>query len=400
MDRITSPFASGCMQWSSSALVNLISIDQLLVLDNIISYNVFHIIEHRENIDVPLQIDAFLCKIKQDDILAALMQLLPWVCLCVASYPGHVFGGKSGLVSTVCACANDSGNFPRTSPKIKAKSTTGNFTGCLYWATAIMAFLCNILYATFSIWHTFRNKPAITFCIIQHKCSIPSDANVYKDELLTLLFVYIIIPSAVFAELLVSVVAVKFNFHDLRSLRDGQHPSWKQFLRRSIHVLALWNILIAIQLLTMIAIPNCVLLFLHPQVTILCVIMVPASLTLIVAYLLYQCQQPRKRKVCWNAKKCGHIFMQLIVVVAILGLTIALVTLYEVILLVQVQVGTGVKGLLLSLLPSFPLSALGWYLKKRSQKKAESFVNNETPPLKADEQLSMHMFENSRPLPV
>ena len=36
----------------------------------------------------------------------------------LASYPGHVFGGKSGLVSTVCACANDSGNFPRTSPNM------------------------------------------------------------------------------------------------------------------------------------------------------------------------------------------------------------------------------------------------------------------------------------------
>ena len=176
-----------------------------------------------------------------------------------------------------------------------------------------MAFLCNILHAAFSIWHTFRKKPAITSCIIQRKCSVPSDASVYKDEFLTVLFVYIIIPSAVFAELLVSVLAVKFNFHDLRSLRDGQHPSWKQFLLRSIHVLALWNILIAIQLLTMIAIPICVLLFLHPQVTILCVIvlfMVPASLTLIVAYLLYQCQQPRRRKVCWNAKKCGLIFVQ------------------------------------------------------------------------------------------
>ena len=34
----------------------------------------------------------------------------------IASYPGHVFGGKSGLVSTVCACVNDSGNFPQTSP--------------------------------------------------------------------------------------------------------------------------------------------------------------------------------------------------------------------------------------------------------------------------------------------
>ena len=38
------------------------------------------------------------------------------VILPLASYPGNVGGGKSGLVSTVCACANDSGNLPRTSP--------------------------------------------------------------------------------------------------------------------------------------------------------------------------------------------------------------------------------------------------------------------------------------------
>ena len=38
------------------------------------------------------------------------------VWLRLASYPGHVGGGKSGLVSTVYACANDSGNFSRTSP--------------------------------------------------------------------------------------------------------------------------------------------------------------------------------------------------------------------------------------------------------------------------------------------
>ena len=36
--------------------------------------------------------------------------------LTLASYPGHVGEGKSGLVSTVCACANDSGNFSPTSP--------------------------------------------------------------------------------------------------------------------------------------------------------------------------------------------------------------------------------------------------------------------------------------------
>ena len=36
--------------------------------------------------------------------------------LGLASYPGHVGGWKSGLVSTVCTCMNNSGNLPQTSP--------------------------------------------------------------------------------------------------------------------------------------------------------------------------------------------------------------------------------------------------------------------------------------------
>ena len=86
--------------------------------------------------------------------------------------------------------------------------------------------------------------------------------------------------------------------------------------------------------------------------------------------------------------------------IAILGLITTLLALYEVILLVQAQAGTGVKGLLLSLLPSFPLSAIGWYLKRRSQREAENYGERRTPGLMADEQPSMHMFENSSPLPV
>ena len=204
---------------------------------------------------------------------------------------------------------------------------------------AIVAFLCNTLYIALSIWNNFFQKwPGI--CLIHHNCSVPSDANVYKDEVLTLLAVYIIIRSAVFIEFLVCIIAVKYEFHDLRNLRHGGWcPSHKQCFLLSIHMLALWNILIAIQLLTTIATPICVLLFVHPQVTVLYTIfllMVAVSLALIVAYLL----------------------------------------------------------------PSFPLSALGWYLRRRSQKRTENNADSETPQLMVDEQLSMHTFENSRPLLV
>ena len=68
-------------QWSSSALVDLISIDQLLIMDNMISESIIHVVEHQKYMKVPLQIYNIPCDITDDDILAALMRLLPWVCI-------------------------------------------------------------------------------------------------------------------------------------------------------------------------------------------------------------------------------------------------------------------------------------------------------------------------------
>ena len=79
--------------------------------------------------------------------------------------------------------------------------------------------------------------------------------------------------------------------------------------------------------------------------------------------------------------------MQLVATLAVLGLIMTLLVLHEVMLSVQVQVGTGVKGLPLSLLPSLPLSALGWNLK-RSQKKTKKSDSSDTRQLIQEEQLS------------
>ena len=55
----------------------------------------------------------------------------------LASYPGHVGGGRNGLVSTVCACANDSGNLLRTNPimdklhvVVKRRNNQTRYTAC------------------------------------------------------------------------------------------------------------------------------------------------------------------------------------------------------------------------------------------------------------------------------
>ena len=132
---------------------------------------------------------------------------------------------------------------------------------------------------------------------------------------------------------------------------------------------------------TMIAIPLGVLLPIHPHVTIvyiMTVLLTTVGLALIVAYVLYQCRQPRMRSFQSSVKCCGSMCVYFVVITATIGLILTLLILYEVMLLVQVQIETGVKGVFLSLLPSFPLSALGWYLKKRSQRKKTSQRRSET----------------------
>ena len=68
-------------QWSRSVLLNLISEDQLLVLDNVLIERINHLIKHKRGLVVPLQIDVLHCDVTLNDILEALMQLLPWVSI-------------------------------------------------------------------------------------------------------------------------------------------------------------------------------------------------------------------------------------------------------------------------------------------------------------------------------
>ena len=68
-------------QWSRSVLLNLISDDQLLVLDNVIIKRINYVITHQAVLKVPLQIDTLHCDVTVDDILEAVMQLLPWVSI-------------------------------------------------------------------------------------------------------------------------------------------------------------------------------------------------------------------------------------------------------------------------------------------------------------------------------
>ena len=182
----------------------------------------------------------------------------------------------------------------------------------------------------------YYNHPSITSCMLQlsnYECLIPTDTSVYNDEVLTLVAKFTIVPVAVFIELLISV----YTICDVRQKYVGcRRSSLKHYL------------------------------------------LAPVGFTVIVAYMLYQCQQPRRRSFQSSVRCCGSMCVHFVAITATIGLILTLIVLYEVMLLVQVQIETGVKGIVLSLLPSLPLSALGWHLKKRSQRKKRTQRRSET----------------------
>ena len=435
-------------------------------IDNALSRVVYRETLHCSSLPVELQIDSY--DVSENELLESLIQLLCWVCtfICASKVIAcklilYLRKRQSAIVIRIVTLphiqvktylpvngkpdASDKGyvstryteskyawifrlnvflafvflniltpivlakSFSQYYSKIRANVSAEDFAKCLYQATVFASFIYNVLYTTFSIWNYFGEKdPAITACVIhfsKHPCTIPSDTRAYRDEVNTLLAKLIIIPLAIFVELLMSIYIVRCHSVIMVRRYDQRYHPLKLHMFQSFHVLALWNIMITIQLTTMTAIPLTVLLLTHPQVTILYLIyflMSFVSLTIIVAYVLYWCQQPRRRGGC---RYCGRSLVQFVVIVAILGLMISLLALYELMLLVQAHIETGVKGILLALLPSFPLPALGWYLR-RSQKRAAADADEEHMELITEQRQPSNVVENDdsnideRPLPL
>ena len=163
--------------------------------------------------------------------------------------------------------------------------------------------------------------------------------------------------------------------------------------------------MIVLQIFTMCAIPLCILLLTHPQVTFLCLsamVMTLVGLTAVVGYLMYQCQSPRRRRVCCSVRHCGSIFVHFTVIISTVGLIFSLLWVYELMLIAQAA-ETGITGIVLSLLPSLPLSALGWYVRRRYQ----SAVTNEGETSQSSEEqqptnvmIQSIEVEDENPLPL
>ena len=97
--------------------------------------------------------------------------------------------------------------------------------------------------------------------------------------------------------------------------------------------------------------------------------------------------------------------MHFTMIISAVGLIVMVIALYELMLVAQVQVETGITGIVLSLLPSLPLSALGWYVKRRYQRACVIDECGETSQSSEEQQPTNVMIQSSdtedeNPLPL
>ena len=143
-----------------------------------------------------------------------------------------------------------------------------------------------------------------------------------------------------------------------------------------IQTFVLWNILLFVHFVTMTTIPIVVFIFLAPAKTIavLATFITFILITLIVIAHVLEFVNSRRR-IRGNQPSqfcCMHQCIQLTVIVAISALVIVVLVVYHTVLVNGTDIHrSGVYGIVWSLLPSFILSLVGWYMKWKFSQQQE-----------------------------
>lgn len=254
-----------------------------------------------------------------------------------------------------------------------------DYTGLIFWSSSFSASLINALYLQASVGN-YKNlhAPKITNCIVAvhgKPCYIPNDTALYKDAVTAFIAKAIVVPFALILELAIAIVVLKTSEFPkppcvIMILLSCFHSSWKSFLIKAVQTLALYQILLFVQILTVIVIPVCVLFFVSPPHTILLVstvMFIAIAFTVVISYCLHICEHltiAQSRLWTSHLKTCGSVFVRLTVLTASFTLVVAALSLYGFLLYNKIDM-TGVQGLVFSILPSFLLSVIGWIIKKK-----------------------------------
>ncbi len=399
------------LQWSRSHLLSLITVDQLLAFESVIVDIVYSLIARKamtSYLFIRLHIDALPCVPPEADLLRSLIMVLSLARAYarVGGRPSDLNPEDKGYVSlhyNYYAASDDNVaggvNYSHeirvllicvfvllnvcivlvivvlTAHRERLSMRLTGMRSSIYWAAAVALAIFNTAYITAMIidWLVLY-RPTIMQCLIvmHHHCEIPSDSSVYTHVVVSVILKAGITLSAFSIEFL---AALKLSKPACKHIPIP--PAVLKILHccrcrgtrgaRAIHTFAIWNHMLFVQIsVGMAALPLSILGLIAPLETISVVgVFVLGMLLLLVtaAYFLHQsssiatCHCPR-----WST--CALFFIKSGVFVVFLLLAIALSILYYLILNAGVS-PSSISGVLLSLLPSFLLSAIGLLIKSK-----------------------------------
>ena len=266
-------------------------------------------------------------------------------------------------------------------PKVTVRPVTREkqiYIGLIFWASSLCAFVLNMVYIYTSVRHyLFGNTPpGIMKCIVPqgYPCAIPANTTLYKDTAMVFIAKAVIVPPFLIIEFLIAVFVPKNpKFPKPPCLVGGLlfccHNSCKSFLIKVFQTLALYQIILFTQILTLAAIPVCVLFFVSPPHTIFmisAVTFVVIAFTVFILHFLFACEHFVTNFSSWSIRfrSCRNICLRLVILIAGSCMVIAAVYFYGIMLYTGIDI-TGIQGVGLSLLPSILLSVAGLAVKKR-----------------------------------
>ena len=201
--------------------------------------------------------------------------------------------------------------------------------------------------------------------------SIPTGTTLYKDEKITFIVKYTILPVTALIDLLLAVKASHSSHFPLSSKAVklfgccccccSQRMKSKT-LQKAIQTLIWWNVMLFIQIhVGQVALPVIILFIIAPGETVAVVGMIALAHIFIAIALVCFAQI-----VCYHCswKNCGHACAELTVILASLVLLSSVAAFYFEVL----QAGSNVKGIkraIISLAPSIVLSLTAWFIRQK-----------------------------------
>ena len=234
----------------------------------------------------------------------------------------------------------------------------------VYWASVIVAVVVNFCYIL-SYYGTFDSSHIIISpdYILQYT---PNTVPAYKDCMASYYTKAVIMPISCLIELFVAICTPKnpnFPFHwRLTYCHVSRDCCSTSACSKVIQTLALWNILMFVQLLSMAAIPVCLLLVYAPLRTIPSLAVLATillSLILVVASFIRPCMPSRAHGHRSWKQQCIRLLV-LLSVVMLINVAIIIYVVFQ-----KAAAREGASGVTLSLLPPVVLSAIGWYIKRK-----------------------------------